>query len=276
MTKSYTDSNIRDRSTQPQQSSGTGPTKPIKPKGGSPEASNSTPPKPPDRSIPRSKSQSALHDNTTSKRRWSIKNRPTRRSSGNSADSLKQSLPSSSHQPESDVVPVPPKLLRRFYEPLVLLYVLDRNRGDRIPRHNSDTDGPRDELRRSFVDSIAYICDYKKGGDTVTAAALQREPAGVTIWLAANNHVKEETIYFLRQILNDLVVVSASTQALTEDRLAARIIDYNRKRLQAYRALIKQPLKQCLAILKSGQGCKHLLLNRKMVQFKLCSGECDC
>jgi hypothetical protein len=57
-------------------------------------------------------------------------------------------------------------------------------------RCTSNADCEIDELRRSFIDSIAYICDYEKGRDTVTAAALQREPVGVTVWLAANTHVK--------------------------------------------------------------------------------------
>lgn len=155
--------------------------------------------------------------------------------------------------PEPDLIPGAPQLLRRFYEPLVLLHVLDRSRGERIPRCTSNADCEIDELRRSFIDSIAYICDYEKGRDTVTAAALQREPVGVTVWLAANTHVKERTVCFLQGILDGLAVVSVSSQALTEEPLAARIIDYNKKRLRVYRTFVKQPLSKCLAILRKGQ-----------------------
>ncbi|KAI9880178.1 MAG: hypothetical protein M1830_004997 [Pleopsidium flavum] len=143
-----------------------------------------------------------------------------RRSTGSSANIPRYSTPSSLSNPEVDLIPIAPKLFRRFYEPLALLQVLDRNRGERIPRYTNDADSESDELRRLFVDCIAYICDYEKGGDTVTAATLQREPAGVTVWLAANTHVKAKTVAFLQAILDDLVMLVAFTKQPPSKSLA--------------------------------------------------------
>jgi hypothetical protein len=68
-----------------------------------------------------------------------------------------------------------PKLLRRFYEPLVLS-VLNPVRGIRFSNNDYRLDDSLDELRRSFINGLATICDSHKGGDTVTAAALQSTP----------------------------------------------------------------------------------------------------
>ncbi|MCJ1240438.1 hypothetical protein MMC14_008441 [Varicellaria rhodocarpa] len=42
-------------------------------------------------------------------------------------------------------------------------------------------------IRRLFLNSIAYVCDYKKGGTTTTAAALCDAPSGLALKLACNN-----------------------------------------------------------------------------------------
>ncbi len=55
-----------------------------------------------------------------------------------------------------------------FYRLLLLLEALDPTRGERSKSGTSDdatVDHP--SVRRSFVDSIAYICAYDKGPDTL-------------------------------------------------------------------------------------------------------------
>ena len=39
------------------------------------------------------------------------------------------------------------------------------------------------ELKRNFLNQLAYVCDYIKGGDTVTAIALEAQPPLVTFWM---------------------------------------------------------------------------------------------
>ncbi|KAF4630628.1 hypothetical protein G7Y89_g7512 [Cudoniella acicularis] len=98
------------------------------------------------------------------------------------------------------------RLKSRFYKPLVLLYVLDRNGQQRISCCSSeDSVTPQlqlRELRQSFLDQLAYVCDYIKGGDTVIAIALEAQPSGVTFWVASNIEPSAGTISFLRGILN--------------------------------------------------------------------------
>jgi len=204
-----------------------------------------------------SKPRSALRDDTACGRQEPVDLNTGIRTSGSSMDGLGHSNFEYPPSPDLDIVPVKPKLLNRFYEPLVLLHVLDPSRGSRIPRYSSDVECQEEELRRSFVDSVAYICDYEKGGDTVTAAAIQKEPAGATIWLAANTNVQAKTISYLRNVLDTLVAVDLSNRADTEELLARKIIGFNHKRLQAYRTFTRLPLGESLKALKKGHNSKY-------------------
>ncbi|CZT53494.1 uncharacterized protein RSE6_15090 [Rhynchosporium secalis] len=68
------------------------------------------------------------------------------------------------------------RLRSLFYEPLILLHLMDRNgelRISRCPSEDRVTDHLQlRELRRTFLDQLAYVCDHLKGGETVTAMAL--------------------------------------------------------------------------------------------------------
>src|SRR5271170_2740078 len=95
------------------------------------------------------------------------------------------------------------KVIRRFYEPLLLLHALDKIRGGRIKAEivSDNTGINHTQIRRSFADAIAYICAYKKGPGYVTAAALEKTPQGVVVWLAANNGIGQNVTEFLDGIL---------------------------------------------------------------------------
>ena len=107
------------------------------------------------------------------------------------------------------------KLMRRFYEPLILQHVLGPTRGDRIQCEPLDTLDESEldnwNLRRSFLDRLAYICDFKKGGATVTAIALEQRPAGVVFWVVANENVKGNVVKALEKILKGLVGLDGTT-----------------------------------------------------------------
>jgi hypothetical protein len=69
------------------------------------------------------------------------------------------------------------RLLSWFYEPLVLLYTLGRTRGESVravmPLRDHIAHLLLVDLRRTFLNDSAYMCDYKKGSETVTAIRLQ-------------------------------------------------------------------------------------------------------
>lgn len=106
--------------------------------------------------------------------------------------------------PEDRMLEHPQHRLRLLYEPLSLLETLDRTRGDRItpdvvPSH--DTKFSVIGSQRSFVNAIAYLCAYKKEPVYVTAAALEKGPEEIVIWLAANNGIEQAVIDFMNPVL---------------------------------------------------------------------------
>lgn len=80
-----------------------------------------------------------------------------------------------------------PSLLARFYEVLVLLRILDQVQGDKIARTMPPDDGlhPLEtiEIRRRVLYHLCVICDFRKGGFTVTALAMENVPSGPKFWL---------------------------------------------------------------------------------------------
>ncbi|KAA8895526.1 hypothetical protein FN846DRAFT_766239, partial [Sphaerosporella brunnea] len=133
---------------------------------------------------------------------------------------------------------------RRFFMAALMLHALDPVRGDRQGRRIQDPseDDEADELMCRFLDSIAYACDRRRGGDTVTAAALQDDPEGPVLLLASNSTIKADTREALRKILGQLAEFNFSRdthemeQKLEDDILrtlvqlgSARLKDYQRQ-----------------------------------------------
>jgi len=161
------------------------------------------------------------------------------------------------------------KLMKRFYEPLVLQHILDPTRGDHIQCEPLDTQDESElgdcKLRRSFVDSLAYICDFDKGGATVTAIALEKRPAGVVFWVAANESVNGRVVLSLEEILKGLVglgldgVVDKESTAKVEESTFRRAVELGMPRVKAYWKLMQGPLERCLNILESEQNKGELI-----------------
>ncbi|TVY42409.1 hypothetical protein LOCC1_G004017, partial [Lachnellula occidentalis] len=165
-------------------------------------------------------------------------------------------------------VPISAIVERQFFESELLLYVLENIRGEHKKRQNyhGELDQDETELRRSFVDKLAYICDFRKGGSTVTALALQKTNQGVVFWLAANETVKVKVIDFLRTVLGHLkkVELGASTKT-TETQLLACIVPFNNERINYYWKALSRDLPLCIKRLEALEGST----NGKPTQSKI-------
>lgn len=153
-------------------------------------------------------------------------------------------------------VPISPTVERQFYESQLLLHVLEKVRGEHKKRQNyhGELDQDETELRRSFVDKLAYICDFKKGGSTVTALALQKTYQGVTFWVAANETIKPKVIEFLQQILLLLKNVDSIPREDIETQLQALVVLFNRERLDYYWSALERDLPLCMERLEDLEG----------------------
>lgn len=152
------------------------------------------------------------------------------------------------------------KVLRRFYEPLLLLSALGQIRGEGIKAEtDSFSSSPNiQKVRRSFVDGIAYICAYQKGSPYVTAAALEKTPEGVTVWLAANEEIGHNVIEYLQGILSDIQNIAAFDRLVSrlregeriKERLMSRIIAFSAPRIKTYYHQVKdRHAPECLKIM---------------------------
>lgn len=154
-----------------------------------------------------------------------------------------------------------PKIIRRFYEPLLLLDALGQVRGDRIKpeRDSSDDCAELCKHYRAFVDGIAYCCAYKKEPDNVTAAALESTPDSVIVWLAANEGVEERVLLFLRSLLDQVHRVTLyenvnDTSAVYSKAVNAAIdliVIFSYPRIKYYFQIIKKRYyRSCLKMLQ--------------------------
>ncbi|KAF7930337.1 uncharacterized protein EAE98_004738 [Botrytis deweyae] len=183
--------------------------------------------------------------------------------------SLLLPLTSPSPSPSPSLIPVAPKLLKRFYEALILLTVFGSNRGSRILEEETPTDTFDDEildidmktsaldankkhemdemgrtkLRRSFTRNLAYLCDYEKGGDSTTAIALQQMDTGEIVYHVAWNKCSrpERGVEFLKKVLGLLGFAGyygikdfEKEREEIEDNIFELSVKYAEKRISSY------------------------------------------
>ena len=158
------------------------------------------------------------------------------------------------------------RLLQRFYEPLVLLRVLDPTRG--VQNTNMVSDSRSDnsqDLRRKFLDQLSWTCDYKHGGDTVSAIAAEANPQGTIFWLAANTNPKQKALPHLNWILRQLEDSPSMSEQETEElenKITARCIEFSKDKVKNYRRKLCHFIRKCVEILanQSDQpGWSHVL-----------------
>lgn len=118
-----------------------------------------------------------------------------------------------------------PKLLQRFYEPLGLLFALGKARGEHthktLPSFEQIDTMTIQQLRRQFLDELAFLCDHKKGGDSCTAITLGQTPQGCVFWVAANRCPERLIVPFLSKLLE---ILKGAAHGKPDDQVLIRDI----------------------------------------------------
>lgn len=132
------------------------------------------------------------------------------------------------------------KLLRRFYEPLVLLGVLDPTRGAHRPDLIIDRglDEPS-KLWRNFLDQLSWLCDSDAGGDTVTSVAAQKTIQHPCFWVASNSRSRgsaRDHLEWLFSRLKPLYTATPVSTARIEHEIIVRCITFSSRRVKTYTA----------------------------------------
>jgi hypothetical protein len=104
--------------------------------------------------------------------------------------------------------------LCRAYEPLVLLYTLRSREEDYVqamlPNEEDTLYLPPKLTIRKFLEDLAYLCDYDKGYDTVTAIGMESSLQQNVLWIASNTSPTRGIINFVKARLVDIKQLSAT------------------------------------------------------------------
>lgn len=91
------------------------------------------------------------------------------------------------------------RLIYRLYEALYLLDILGKVRG---PHQVTNLDFSMIfAVRRRFLKNLAFLCDYKKGGPTSTAVAIEDGQKCNTFWIASNEGPDEAVLNFVTSVI---------------------------------------------------------------------------
>jgi hypothetical protein len=154
-----------------------------------------------------------------------------------------------------------PKELRRFYEPLGILYELTL-RDQMKPRSVFSVSARGISImqrRRDFVDSIAFIGAYSK--ECEIAVALERQPDLLIVRVAGTGETEKIVVPFLNDLLTALsTVVKSSTDDIRsklQDRIVIHLSDmalnYGQEKIFAHYMKIMQDIApMCLADITTG------------------------
>lgn len=137
------------------------------------------------------------------------------------------------------------RLISRFYEPLILLRILGKTRGDHVPgaRHT----GSVSSIRRRFFDNICYICDYLKGGETTSAIGVEERDDCFNFWVASNEE-SSKIVNFISIILHDVKLITtsrANMRLLKEQRFIHKCVDFAKPRIGKEAKLLSRAIDKC-------------------------------
>lgn len=165
------------------------------------------------------------------------------------------------------------KLLSRLYEVLVILLLLGQSRGEHTSRPINSNEATAS--RRRFLQNLAYICDFEKGGITCTAIGLEECETCYRLWLASNGE-NDQTTKFLQKALAFLQSISEVQETyvtesyVTEsDYLPKLCIEFAAKRIGKERKCLVRAATQCIAEL-CNQKTKEGIFSSGPLAFIYC------
>ncbi|KXJ88958.1 hypothetical protein Micbo1qcDRAFT_196887 [Microdochium bolleyi] len=157
-------------------------------------------------------------------------------------------MPSATQTP----IPLPPKLMRRFYEAVKFEEALSKAcEQDPISLGKTSTDPPVDpsddaeKAYKSYVNKLAHVCDTKRGGSTVTGIAILQDVDGVVYVIGSNDRTSTdltELSKFVRSLFD--LVQNPFT------RIFHHIIEHNQPRIRTYLNCLTKEIEICLESMK--------------------------
>lgn len=138
------------------------------------------------------------------------------------------------------------RLLSRFYETLIFLFLVKRVQGPHFAINHEPTSLLA--TRRRFLRNLAFICDFKKGGDSTAAIAVEDRPDGYKFWLASNEGAGDRVVGFLAISLEQLKHILSLPQAQranSEAVFTQDCVDFALQRLRKESKLLRNTARRC-------------------------------
>lgn len=132
---------------------------------------------------------------------------------------------------------------RDLYPKLVLYEALVGYQGDH--KRRGEAKSSHDEARRDFLDSFAYLCDIRKGGSTVTSAAVQRLEYSNFLWLSANEGVQPRVLRHAEKILDNLKQWDTESEEVLRTRIFQLAITACEPRIKTYKEKVQLYAENC-------------------------------
>ncbi|KAH7380313.1 hypothetical protein DE146DRAFT_292685 [Phaeosphaeria sp. MPI-PUGE-AT-0046c] len=122
------------------------------------------------------------------------------------------------------------------------------------------------DARRDFLDSFAYLCDTRKGGSTVTAAALQKLPASDFLWLAANEGISDDVFNYAKWLVRRLQTVTNENKVEVQSSIFSQAVAKSRERVQFYKDMVQPLARNCRMQLRDKERDEIVILLRKKLK----------
>ncbi|KAF4773046.1 hypothetical protein HER10_EVM0001360 [Colletotrichum scovillei] len=139
------------------------------------------------------------------------------------------------------------RLRFRLYEALVLLSIIRPIGGPHIVSQlgTYTTQG----VQRRFFKNLAFLCDYKKGGSTATAIAVEDCYDCYVFWVASNEGAGDKVVDFLEDVLKILRMFCESIndmdRATAEEALLVRCTALASDRLRQEARILRNSARKC-------------------------------
>lgn len=142
------------------------------------------------------------------------------------------------------------RLIYRLYEALYLLDILGRVRG----LHHVETldFSTLLAMRRRFLRNMAFLCDYKKGGASSAAVAVEDRKDCNVFWIASNEGPPEGVGTFLKSV----IMAAKAFFTMPADQKPEAALDLTNKCVDFASSRIK---KQAHGLSSSARRCREYI-----------------
>lgn len=170
------------------------------------------------------------------------------------------------------------RLFYRLYEVILLLHNLNRTQGSHLVRHHDASDIVA--TRRRFLSNLAFLCDYKKGGDSTTAIAIEDTAEHYKFWIAMNRKPSQDkdvvlhtrTVLSLLKRASKLPVEETGELEMAILRISIKLAT---ERISKEAKLLSASVQRCIMLLEETNHSAGKLPARTLHQTLYYDGNTD-